>query len=195
MTRDDILRMAREAGLATDDRGRPNGYAEYCIRLPHFADLVAAAEREACREVLEDLIRTRAHLACNAREALSEASEVWTHHYHFAACQGAKCGCIDGYNHSPECVVEAAACQGWLNTPEAVDALLKVMVDRFLGWKLPKDFAPDCHVHFDREAADAFVESWPSGTNLLHAGQAMEMFKHCLPAELIISERAMGSRP
>ena len=23
------------------------------------------------------------------------------------------------------------------------------------------------------EAADAFVESWPSGTNLLHAGQAM----------------------
>ena len=34
----------------------------------------AAAEREACLEVLEECIRTQAHLACNAREALSEAS-------------------------------------------------------------------------------------------------------------------------
>ena len=42
--------------------------------LVRFAAIVAAAEREACREVLEECIRTQAHLACNAREALSEAS-------------------------------------------------------------------------------------------------------------------------
>ena len=33
-----------------------------------------AAERAACREVVEECIRTQAHLASNAREALSEAS-------------------------------------------------------------------------------------------------------------------------
>jgi hypothetical protein len=32
------------------------------------------AEREACREAVEECIRTQAHLACNAREALSEAA-------------------------------------------------------------------------------------------------------------------------
>ena len=54
MTRDDIIRLAREAGLATDDRGRPNGYAEYCNRLAHFATLVAAAEREECAEIADE---------------------------------------------------------------------------------------------------------------------------------------------
>ena len=33
-----------------------------------------AAEREACRQVVEECIRTQAHLASNPREALSEAS-------------------------------------------------------------------------------------------------------------------------
>lgn len=60
------------------------------------------------------------------------------------------------------------------------EELVKQMVDRFLGWKLPKDFSPDCHIHFDREAADAFVESWPTGTNLLSAPQAEAMFRHVL---------------
>ena len=40
MTRDDIIRMAREAGLS-------DGVAETVA----FANLVAAAEREACAEV------------------------------------------------------------------------------------------------------------------------------------------------
>lgn len=57
------------------------------------------------------------------------------------------------------------------------------MVSRFLAWPLPKDFAPDCHVYFDREAADAFVESWPTGTNLLSATQARAMLEHVLGVE------------
>lgn len=57
------------------------------------------------------------------------------------------------------------------------------MVSRFLAWPLPKDFAPDCHVYFDREAADAFVESWPTGTNLLTATQARAMLEHVLGVE------------
>jgi hypothetical protein len=53
MNRDDIIRMAREAG-----------WTEYSLkhqveaqRLERFAALVAAAEREACVEVCDNLIR------------------------------------------------------------------------------------------------------------------------------------------
>ena len=52
------------------------------------------------------------------------------------------------------------------------------MVARFLAWKLPHDFSPDCYIRFDREAADA--GSWPVGTNLLTASQASDMLKHVL---------------
>ena len=49
MTRDDIIRMARSAGLVGLEQG---GILENFQR---FAALVAAAEREACAKVCEDL--------------------------------------------------------------------------------------------------------------------------------------------
>jgi hypothetical protein len=51
MTRDDIIRMAREAGFADGavDIIGLDGFA-------NFANLVAAAEREACAKVCEDEI-------------------------------------------------------------------------------------------------------------------------------------------
>jgi len=45
MNRDDIIRMAREAGLVMYDYSHPS--------LERFAHLVAAAEREACAEMCE----------------------------------------------------------------------------------------------------------------------------------------------
>lgn len=57
-------------------------------------------------------------------------------------------------------------------------ALIDALVNRFLCWKLPKDFAPDGHISFNKTAYAA--SNWPTGTNLLHAGQAAEMFEHCL---------------
>lgn len=57
------------------------------------------------------------------------------------------------------------------------------MVSRFLSWKLPKNFYPDSFISFDREKHDAwggYQNSWPTGTNLLHAGQAKEMLQHVL---------------
>ncbi len=50
MNRDDIMRMAREAGLEEEwiiDPGSPE-------RFERFAALVSAAEREACAKVCED---------------------------------------------------------------------------------------------------------------------------------------------
>lgn len=51
------------------------------------------------------------------------------------------------------------------------------MVDRFLSWPLPKDFAPDGGVSFMPLNNPS---CWPIGTNLLHAGQAREMIEYIL---------------
>lgn len=60
MTREEIIRMAREAGLSiTPPRsGQYNGGQVGCdvVSLERFASLVAAHEREACAKVCEDRI-------------------------------------------------------------------------------------------------------------------------------------------
>lgn len=48
MNRDDVIRMAREAGIGWLERAE--GISEF---LERFAALVAAAEREACAKVCE----------------------------------------------------------------------------------------------------------------------------------------------
>jgi hypothetical protein len=57
------------------------------------------------------------------------------------------------------------------------------MVNRFLCWKLPQDFAPDCHISF--KLPDPILNpnpSWPVGTNLFSAEQARAMLEHVLGA-------------
>lgn len=54
------------------------------------------------------------------------------------------------------------------------------MVNRFLGWKLPQHFYPDCYVSFDREKASQSPHGWPIGTNLLTAEQARKMFEYVM---------------
>jgi hypothetical protein len=59
---------------------------------------------------------------------------------------------------------------------------IKKMVDRFLGWKLPRDFSPDCGISFDGRKDDEWNKNktWPIGTNLLSADQAKAMFEYVL---------------
>jgi hypothetical protein len=47
MTREDIVRMAKEAGMESFN---------ICVELDDFAALVASAEREACAKVCEDSV-------------------------------------------------------------------------------------------------------------------------------------------
>jgi len=56
------------------------------------------------------------------------------------------------------------------------------MVERFLTWKLPQDFAPDCGIAFDGRGTDAMghEKQWPVGTNLLTSEQARRMLEHVL---------------
>lgn len=56
------------------------------------------------------------------------------------------------------------------------------MVNRFLGWRLPKDFWPDCGISFDGRKDDKWNKNktWPIGTNLFTADQAKAMLEHVL---------------
>ena len=53
MNRDEIIRMAREAGFAI--QGDMYGEDDEIARVKRFANLVAAAEREACAKVCDVL--------------------------------------------------------------------------------------------------------------------------------------------
>lgn len=61
--------------------------------------------------------------------------------------------------------------------PNAKEALIKQMVDRFLSWKLPADFGPDCGISFDKSYLS---KHGPTGTNLLSATQAEAMIRHLM---------------
>ena len=72
-------------------------------------------------------------------------------------------------------------------TAQPVDDLVAAMVNRFLAWKLPADFLPDCGISFKPEYNQH--TPWPAkhepvGTNLFTADQARAMFEHCLPEQL-----------
>ncbi len=71
------------------------------------------------------------------------------------------------------------------------DEQIKHMVDRFLSWRLPKDFRPDGGITFKAEYNDSPetmrllgltepMRHEPSGTNLFDATQAEAMVRHML---------------
>jgi hypothetical protein len=66
MTRDDIIRMAREAGIG-ETRGWFNCVEE---ELERFANLVAAAELEACLNQIEIIVEAE-------REACAKVCDGW----------------------------------------------------------------------------------------------------------------------
>lgn len=79
------------------------------------------------------------------------------------------------------------------------EAQIKHMVDRFLGWRLPRDFTPDCGISFKPEFNVEYNASRgqpperhaPVGTNLLTAEQATAMVRHMLdglPADTVSND-------
>lgn len=54
MTKEDVIRMAREAGLYVDEDGEileGDGWHTQTIFIERFAELVRAEEREACAQI------------------------------------------------------------------------------------------------------------------------------------------------
>lgn len=68
------------------------------------------------------------------------------------------------------------------------DEQIKYMVDRFLGWRLPENFAPDdgisfnpvYNVEYNASRGLPPVQRQPSGTNLFDAGQAEAMVRYMI---------------
>ncbi len=58
MTEDEIIRMAREAGFLTHENSlyTNHRYGDCLQEVQRFAALVAAAEREACAKVCEEVL-------------------------------------------------------------------------------------------------------------------------------------------
>lgn len=55
--------------------------------------------------------------------------------------------------------------------------LIKQMVSRFLGWKLPDDFSPDAGISFAK-LKNPKIDMQPVGTNLFTATQAEAMIRY-----------------
>ena len=93
-------------------------------------------------------------------------------------CSDPKCADWDGRFHVYGCKFIQHICNQGENMEKQIDK----MVDRFLCWKLPKDFSPDCGISFDGRQDDELTKNktWPVGTNLLTAEQAKQMFEYCL---------------
>ncbi len=72
------------------------------------------------------------------------------------------------------------ASEFYFTAADGIGQVTDEMVTRFLSWRLPQHFYPDCHISFDREKASQTTHSWPVGTNLLNADQARSMLKHIL---------------
>lgn len=94
--------------------------------------------------------------------------------------QGTPCDSVRDNRVRPE--DETSAClteqQKEANVPFKVT---DEMVARFLGWRLPDDFDPDCGISFKKLNHPT---SWPVGTNLLNAAQARAMLEYVLgPAD------------
>lgn len=68
-----------------------------------------------------------------------------------------------------------------------IKTILDKLVDRFLGWKLPDTFGPDCYISFDRDTANK-NNGWPVGTNLLTAIEAKEMLKYISSGIPVLSD-------
>ena len=63
------------------------------------------------------------------------------------------------------------------------DDVVEQAVNRFLSWKLPKDFHPDGGMVFIPTKGRGYDSPhWPVGTNLLNAQQAREMLRYVIAA-------------
>jgi hypothetical protein len=74
MTRDDIIRLAREAGAGEPESlyGRTDYVVMTWFELERFAALVAAAEREACAKLCEEMARRHNDIRRAALEVAAE---------------------------------------------------------------------------------------------------------------------------
>lgn len=96
---------------------------------------------------------------------------------------------MEGNANSPEspdsCACKYTPCRfAWLcdkyepatPEPDGSGPSIEEMVNRFLGWRLPEDFYPDCGISYKKLSPT----SHPIGTNLFSATQAKAMIEYIM---------------
>lgn len=78
MTRDEIIRMAREAGIVAIHAEGATNWAEEVDALERFAALVATAEREQCALAAWEIVQYEVHadLADQVAQAIRARSQA-----------------------------------------------------------------------------------------------------------------------
>lgn len=93
---------------------------------------------------------------------------------------------MGGSDYPINCVKLAKAAIGATDRAKPTDAQIKHMVDRFLGWRLPENFNPDCGISFKKtyneNTPSGPQKHEPTGTNLFDAEQATVMVRYMLEA-------------
>ena len=115
-----------------DELGVEINVGEYDDNPDGFLSLPLQALIDATLEAMKR--RAQDLGAASAVAALCEAAGVDLSGVDLGAavpeqCQGTNCAASasNGYDHSPECLVEAAEAQGWADAPEAVEARAKIV--------------------------------------------------------------------
>lgn len=76
-------------------------------------------------------------------------------------------------------------------------SIIENMTQRFLGWKLPKDFMPDGGISFDKIANKGTKQEYirePSGTNLFNYDQAKTMVEYITSGIIINADEKLPDK-
>lgn len=89
---------------------------------------------------------------------------------------------LESMTHQLPVVIRAEQLRELIDEAKVAPAVTDEMVSRFLGWRLPDSFSPDCGISFDGRKDDEWNKNktWPIGTNLFNADEARAMLEHVL---------------
>lgn len=182
------VEIVQKSALEVNDRGNST-YDELPVTLAQLIDESGAAPQPAIEAAAPEL--TNSDFESRVAQSLQAAFiDGW------AACRDAEYpGDDDVMNSSFNQSATLALCVAIDQSPQTAASTvdIKKAVDRFLGWRLPKDFSPDCGISFKRESdyehpTYGRSKYEPTGTNLLTAEQAKAMFEYVLDGAWPASE-------
>ncbi|MER1013934.1 hypothetical protein AAA583_23105 [Pseudomonas aeruginosa] len=177
------LREAYEWGYG-DGQNNPNGYSDKKERDACVNELLkqpspAQAEGAPVIGCLCGMPMTERHHSqdgCSSLEEFAQHSaQAQAEQGEAAGCQGTNCGTTTG-DHSPECLAEAAASQGWELKPEDLG---EVDVVAYLATaEHPKHGQPHKAINYSKYSHDAQVAHWRARGCTVTEDQLMTVSQH-----------------
>lgn len=147
-----------------------------------YANL-SEAEKNSDRKEADAILALFAHAPVTEEMVKRAAREIYASLHHLMRVSGTEAQ--TAYERAARAILTlpAPVAQRSEITP-MTDEQIKHMVSRFLCWRLPENFAPDCGIQFDADGAKKLnprnARYEPVGTNLFDYNQAEAMVRHML---------------